>query len=102
MPEYILSSSEIYSVFLRSSFVTRFSESLKFALLLHRHDELVHDVVFALGRVLAHVEVEDWAGLGARRVFHFAQPHFLADELREFLRADFAQPFEPREFRLFV
>jgi hypothetical protein len=43
------------------------------------------------------LKVEDRAGLGARGVFHFAQAHFLADELREFLRADFAQAFEPRD-----
>jgi len=65
--------------------------------LLHRHDELVHDVVLPLGRVLAHVEVEDRNGLGARGVFHFAQPHFLADKLREFFRTDFAQTLEPRD-----
>ena len=47
--------------------------------------QFIHDVIFALGRVLAHVEVEDRAGLGARGVFHFARPHFFADELREFL-----------------
>jgi hypothetical protein len=35
------------------------------------------------------LKVEDRRGLGARRVFHFAQPHLLADELREFFRADF-------------
>ena len=58
--------------------------------------QFIHDVIFALGRVLAHVEVEDRAGLGARRVFHFAQSYFLADELREFLRADLAQAFESR------
>jgi hypothetical protein len=34
--------------------------------LLHRHDEAVHDVNFALERVLAHIEIEDRAGLGAR------------------------------------
>ena len=39
------------------------------------------------------------AGLGARRVFDPARPHFLADELREFFRADFAQPLEPRDLR---
>lgn len=33
-------------------------------LLLHRHDELVHDVIFALGRVLARPE-EDFR-LGAK------------------------------------
>src|ERR1700733_8689717 len=32
-------------------------------LLLHRHDELVHDVIFPLRRVLAHVEIKDRAGL---------------------------------------
>jgi hypothetical protein len=36
------------------------------ASLLRWHDELVHDVSFAPGRVLAHVEVEARAGLGAR------------------------------------
>ena len=51
---------------------------------------------------LAHVEIEDRAGLGARRVFNFARPHLLADELREFFRADFAQAFEPRDLRLAV
>ena len=35
------------------------------------------------------VESEDRRGLGARRVFDFAQAHFLADELREFFRAGF-------------
>ena len=39
-------------------------------LLLHRHNEFVHDVILPLRRVLAHVEVEDRAGLGARRIFH--------------------------------
>src|ERR1017187_2141307 len=68
-------------------------------LFLHWHDEAVHDVILPLRRVLAHVEIEDRAGLSARRVFHLARPHFLADELREFFRADFAEAFEPRDFR---
>ena len=71
--------------------------------LLHRHDEAVHDVIFAFGRVLAHVEIEDRAGLGARGIFHevaVRQHHFLADELLEFFRADFTQAFEPRYLRL--
>ena len=33
---------------------------------LHRHDKIAHDVVFALGGVLAHVEGQDRRGLGAR------------------------------------
>jgi len=71
-------------------------------LLLHRHDQFVHDVIFALRRVLAHVEIEDRAGLGTRRVFHVVvvrQHHFLADELREFLPADFTYAFEPHNLR---
>ena len=67
--------------------------------LLHRHDEAVHDVIFALGRVLAHVEIEDRAGLGAGSKLLFARPHFFADELLELLRADFAQAFEARDLR---
>jgi len=35
--------------------------------------------------------------VSARGVFHFAQAHLFADELREFFRADFAQAFEPRD-----
>ena len=32
-------------------------------------------------------------------IFDFAQAHLFADELREFFRADFAEAFEPRDFR---
>ena len=58
--------------------------------LLHRHDQPVHDVVLALGRVLAHVKSENRAGLNLRSELDFAQAGFLAAELREFVRADFA------------
>lgn len=54
-------------------------------LLLHRHHQIPHDVVLPLGGVLAHVEGQDVRGVGARGVFHLAQPHALADELRESL-----------------
>ena len=46
-------------------------------LLLHRHDQLVHDLIFALGRG-GHAQ-------------------HLADELRELLRVDFSQQDECRE-----
>jgi hypothetical protein len=49
------------------------------------------------------LKVEDRAGFGARGVFHAVaarRHHFLADELREFFRAEFAQTFEPRDFWL--
>jgi hypothetical protein len=48
------------------------------------------------------LKVEDRAGLGMWRVFHTVavrQHHFLADELREFFRTDFAQAFESRDLR---
>ena len=38
--------------------------------LFHRHDEAIHDVIFPLRRVLAHVEIEDRPGLVAWREFH--------------------------------
>ena len=41
-------------------------------LILHRHHEVLHDVVFALRRVLAHVEGEDAGGVVFRGVFHLA------------------------------
>ncbi len=40
--------------------------------ILHRHDEVFHDVIFALGGVLAHVEGEDAGGFGLGGVFDFA------------------------------
>ena len=67
--------------------------------LLHRHDQPLHDVILALRRVFAHVEIEDRHGFVLGRVFDFAQAHLLADELLEFSRADFAQVLEPRNLR---
>src|SRR5262249_32744649 len=55
----------------------------------HRHDQVLHDVIFALGRILAHVEGEDAGHFGALRVFHFAHAHFFADELLELARRNF-------------
>jgi hypothetical protein len=83
-----------------------------YGLSLHQHDEIAHDEVFALGGVLAHVERQDAGGVVAATPSSpfpwFAIPHggrapapqlhFLADELGEFLRADFAQALEPRDF----
>jgi hypothetical protein len=37
--------------------------------LLHRHDQVFHDVVFAFRGVFAHVEVQDAGGLGFGGVF---------------------------------
>lgn len=35
------------------------------ALFLYRHNQFIHDVTFALGCVLAHVEVHIWSGLAS-------------------------------------
>src|ERR1041384_5437564 len=62
---------------------------------LHRYNQPIHDVILPFRRVLAHVKGENAGSFGLRRVFHFAQTHFLTDELREFFWTDFAQAFEP-------
>ena len=60
---------------------------------------MLHDVVFALGRVLAHVEAEDFRRVVARGELDFAQAHVFPDELFELARIDFAQAFEARDLR---
>jgi len=40
------------------------------ASLLHRHDQVLHDVILPLGRVLAHVEGQDLLAIHFGRVFH--------------------------------
>ena len=76
------------------------SQNFAPASLLHRHDEILHDIVLPRGRVLAHVEGEDLLAVHAGRVFHPAGPHVFADELLELRRGNFAQPFEARDLRL--
>ena len=65
--------------------------------LLHRHNEVLHDIIFALRRVLAHVEAENAGDVVLGRIFHLAQAHFLADELLELRRVNLAQALEPRD-----
>ena len=59
-------------------------EEITDGLLLRGHNEVLHDVIFALGSVLAHVETEDAGGVGFWGVFDLAEAHFLANELLEF------------------
>src|SRR5947208_2248854 len=70
---------------------------LSVRLIFNRDDEVLHDVVFALGGVLAHVKAEDASGIRFGGVFDLAQSHFLADKLLEFARVDFAETFEARD-----
>ena len=55
------------------------------SLLLDRHHEIFHDIIFSLGRVLAHVKPQDAGGIRLGSVFDLAQFHFFPDELLEFI-----------------
>jgi eukaryotic-like serine/threonine-protein kinase len=65
---------------------------------LHWHDKVLHDVVFAFGGVFAHVEAEDVLGVSFGGGFHLAQAHFFADELFEFVGRNFTETFETGDF----
>jgi len=77
---------------------------LRFAALMpvysRRDDQVFHDVILALWRVLAHVKAKDVLGVNLGRVFHPAQAHVVANELLELGGGDFAQPFESGNLRL--
>src|SRR5581483_2086987 len=68
--------------------------------ILHRHHQILHDEVLPLRRVLAHVEGQDAAGFGLRRVLDAAEPHVFSDELLELAWRNFAQAFEARDLGL--
>src|SRR6267142_5834387 len=63
---------------------------------LHRHHEVLHDVILPLWRVFAHIKGQDSGGVCLRRVLDLAQAHVFADELFEFARRNFSQSFETR------
>ena len=63
-------------------------------LILHRNDQILHDVVLTLRRILAHVEAEDARSVWFIGKLHLAQTHAFTDELLEFRWADFTQTFE--------
>src|SRR5581483_5780764 len=66
--------------------------------LFHWHDQILHDVVFALGGVLAHVEAEDVGDFRLGGVLDPAEAHVVADKLLELRGGDFAQALETRDF----
>ena len=73
-------------------------ERAQSASLLHRHHQVLHDVIFALGGVLAHVKAQDAGGVLFRGILHLAQAHLLANELLELRRVDLAQALEAHDF----
>src|SRR5690606_34657785 len=60
----------------------------------HVRREVVDDEVAALGRVLAHEELEAALDLAHRADVDRHEPDVLADELAELLRTDLAEPLE--------
>src|SRR6185295_450806 len=69
------------------------------ALLLHRNHKVLHDVIFALRRVLPHIETQYVRSIQLRSVFDTTQPHGRPDELLELGWRYFAKAFEPGNLR---
>ena len=60
-------------------------------------DERLHDVVLALGRVGAHVELDRLLDVGVVGASHGRKAHLLADEAPEVLLVDLAKSLEARD-----
>ena len=60
-------------------------------------DEGLHDIVLALGRVGAHVELDRLLDIGIVGASDGRKAHLLADEAPEVLLVDFAKPLEARD-----
>ena len=60
-------------------------------------DEGLHDVVLALGRVGAHVELDRLLDVGIVGASHGRKAHLLADEAPEVLLVDLAKSLEARD-----
>src|SRR5258708_29839490 len=88
----LIGSSGCSGLFLRFADMMSFYQPFK--LILNGHHQIFHDVIFPSRRVFAHIKAEDDGGIRLCSVLDLAEPHFLADELLEFVRRDFPQPFK--------
>src|ERR1041384_8730390 len=70
--------------------------------LFNGHDQVFHDVIFALGSILAHVEVEDGGGFRFGGILDLAEAHIRPNELFKFARVNFSQALEAGDLSAFA